>query len=209
MKPFLLLSGKNAFNISPLKPSSFNIFENTGLAGLTFGNAALQLFDGSGNTILRAVEGTSRNECWFLDVISWDTVTQTVQWFVGGTASANLTPTWSSSNLVSYPNTDAWQIGQTGITTLGLSTFMLYIGNSFFDLTVSANQATLFANPDTMTSIPYCYPISWGTAGASVLGTSAHVFFDGAGTPYMTNQGTAGGSPFTLTGSLADAMNTP
>lgn len=195
--------------------AQYVVLEDTGLAGIALnldnaGNRVLQLFDATGAQILIAKEGTIRRQCWFQDLISWDTTTQTLQWYLGGTSSSNLFGvTWSSSNLVGYPGSDGWQVGSSSIATpQGMSDLWFDVPNSFYDLAVAANLAKFAAAPDTMTSTPYCFPVSMGTNGTGPLGSTPHIFFSGAGNAYATNQGTAGGT-WTIAGTLADAQNTP
>jgi hypothetical protein len=172
-------------------------------------NVALTLYDATGAVVLSAKEGSSRNFHWYNDLISWDTVTQTLQWFLDGASSSNLFDvTWSSSNPVGYSSLDSWQVGSTTSVDVGFSELWFNVPGAFYDLTFAANVAAFTTGALTMTGDPCSIPVSLGPNGMGPTGSAPHIYLSGAGNAFATNKGTAGGS-WTISGTLSDALNNP
>lgn len=161
------------------------------------GQMVLGVYEPTGNAILTAVESTGTTG-WRHDLISWNTTANTLQWYVNENLGS-VSTTWTSTSAVDYSGATAWRLGFQN-QSIDMSEVWVNVPNAFFDISLSANRL-LFTDGSNG-------PVNLGTTGQTPTGLTPTFFFHGAGNPFATNRGTAGG--FTLrNGILTPASSAP
>ena len=207
-------AGASRFGVLSVWSFNYNagaatLFQTTaGNIGITL-NAASGFVGGSGIALTLSDAGNATIVVaspnfvipgWRHDLISWDTQTQKLQWFVnGGNTSQFSTITWSSTNAVAYAG-GTWEIGDA-TNAMDIAELWFAIPSMFIDLTTSAGA---WVKGDGVIA----HAVSLGATGQTPLGSTPLLFMHGSGIGFATNLGT-GGAFSLASGTLSAASTTP